>query len=135
MGIAPSEKLILGISFGLIIFFFLSFRSKSERSRFKVREHELQRDRSKSALADARIKPKGPLLLEGFRADAPAHEVLGVRSDASEQEIQRAYRELMKRYHPDKVGAPGSREWKDAQDIATRIAAARDALLSARKRP
>ena len=28
-------------------------------------------------------------------------EILGIRIDASEQEIQHAYRELAKRYHPD----------------------------------
>ena len=27
----------------------------------------------------------------------------------------------MKRYHPDLVGPPGSREWKDAQKIAEEI--------------
>ncbi len=30
------------------------------------------------------------------------YEVLGVRSGASKDEIQKAYRELVKRYHPDK---------------------------------
>jgi hypothetical protein len=39
----------------------------------------------------------------------------------------------MKRYHPDVVGRPGTREWKDAQKIAESLTAARDSLLKNRK--
>lgn len=85
-------------------------------------------------LASARMaRTQGPLRLPGFRMDGAPHEILGVSPGASEGEIRRAHRELMKRFHPDQVGRPGSREWTDAQKIAERINSARDSLLAAIK--
>lgn len=65
--------------------------------------------------------------------NAAAHEILGISPSASVEEVQKAYRELMKRYHPDKVGRPGTREWSDAQKIAEAINHARDTMLKSRK--
>lgn len=70
-----------------------------------------------------------PAQLEGIRLDAPPHVILGVALDASRSEIQKAYRDQMKRYHPDLVGRPGSREWQDAQRIAEAINRAKDEML------
>jgi hypothetical protein len=39
----------------------------------------------------------------------------------------------MKRYHPDLVGRPGSREWKDAQRIAEAINRAKEELAPRRR--
>lgn len=36
-----------------------------------------------------------------------AYEVLGIKSDASDQEVKRAYRKLMNEHHPDKLVAKG----------------------------
>ena len=80
-------------------------------------------------LANAKIERKTPLQLEGIRVDGPPHEILGVQPGAGAEEIQRAYRERMKQYHPDKVGPPGSREWNDAQKIAEAINRAKSELL------
>jgi DnaJ-domain-containing protein 1 len=55
-------------------------------------------------------------------------------SHAIEVQIQSAYRELMKRYHPDRVGRPGTREWQDAQGIAEAINRAKRDLLARAKR-
>ncbi|RYZ67911.1 MAG: J domain-containing protein [Proteobacteria bacterium] len=74
-------------------------------------------------------EPAKPLQLAGFRTDAPPHEILGVTPHASVAEIQRAYKEMMKRFHPDRVGAPGSQAWQDAQPIAEAINRARDLML------
>lgn len=134
--------------FGVVIFL---FRSKTEESNFKVTEAELKARRPKSfgkpfggglrsnpngqnsdALAQARIprvqKPE-PLRLTGIRIDGAPHEILGVLPQATPTQIQQAYRELMKRYHPDKVGPQGSREWKEAQNIAFAINRAKDEML------
>ena len=38
------------------------------------------------------------------------YEVLGVRRDASQDEIQQAYRKLARQYHPDVNKDPGAEE-------------------------
>jgi hypothetical protein len=113
---------------------------------FQLRESDRPRARRSPRLptvsayvgADGRLgaqgsaqKPKNakPLLLNGIRLDGAPHEILGVKEKATRAEIQKAYRDLMKRYHPDMVGRPGSREWKDAQRIAEAVGKARDELL------
>jgi hypothetical protein len=110
-------------------------RPKDPESNFKVREADLRkgkaqpRDGKSDPLAEARIQLKQPLQLEGIRIDGQPHEVLGVNKNSSPIEIQQAYRELMKRYHPDRVGPPGTRQWNDAQKIAEAINHAKDVLL------
>jgi hypothetical protein len=80
-------------------------------------------------LAEARMRRHEPLRLAGIRIDGEPHEILGIAATSGTPEIQRAYRELMKRYHPDIVGRPGSREWTDAQRIAEAINRAKEEML------
>ncbi len=137
------EKLFILAQGGFLVliagalFYFL--RSRTPESSFKVREADLRRKSKpgQDELAQAKIKTQsGPLQLPGIRLDGAPHEILGVSATASAQEIKLAYRELMKRYHPDRIGPPGSREWKDAQRIAERINEAKEFLTrQARKRP
>ena len=84
-------------------------------------------------MAQRKEKEKLRLLISGFSFQGAPHEILGVQKNASESEIRKAHRELMKRFHPDKVGRPGSREWVDAQKIAEALNSARETLLLARK--
>jgi DnaJ-domain-containing protein 1 len=49
------------------------------------------------------------------------HSVLGVGHDASSEEITRAYREQMKRYHPDRVADLGQELRKLAHQKAVEI--------------
>jgi len=104
---------------------------------FKVREADRVRGsqgkKTEDTLGKAKSTRKGPFLLSGFRFDLPPHELLGVSLDASFEEIQEAYHDLIKRFHPDKIGKPGSREWNDAQQIAARINEAKKALLARKK--
>lgn len=109
------------------------FRPKTPESNFKVREADLDLKFKKTSsnspdLAKATIQA-APLQLGGIRLDGTPHQILGVRSSATREEIQRAYRELMKRHHPDKVGRPGTREWQDAQKIAEALNRAKTTLL------
>jgi preprotein translocase subunit Sec63 len=51
------------------------------------------------------------LLVQGGNVSAPGwdpHAVLGVARGASREEITRAYREQLKRYHPDRVADLGT---------------------------
>jgi DnaJ-domain-containing protein 1 len=104
---------------------------KQPESRFRVREADRKSSQpaQDGGLADAKMKRAEPLRLGGIRIDAPPHEILGIRPGASAAQIQKAWRELMKRYHPDRIGRPGTREWQDAQKIAEAINHAKDELL------
>jgi hypothetical protein len=108
---------------------------KKEESGFKVREADLKKNgpsTSPDLLAGATVKKKeAPLQLSGIRIDEAPHKVLGISPRATEAEIQSAYRELMKLYHPDKVGRPGTREWTDAQKIAEALNHARKTMIDA----
>jgi len=124
-----------------IVVVFLVLTSKKEKSKFRYRESE--RDKTPDgtsrasrfqALHDAyqtkkKHTPKKPFLLEGIRIDGPPHEILGIPPFASAPEIQAAYRKLMKQYHPDKVSAPGTPQWQEAQKIAHAITEAKEMLL------
>jgi len=137
--------LIAQVVFGALIVFTLWSlgRNKSE-SVFKVREADTKKPRppgSKESsqigqsaqagqdLGAAKMKMPETFRLSGIRIDGAPHEVLGIPARATEAEIQSAYRELMKRYHPDRVGRPGTREWNDAQKIAEAINNARKKML------
>lgn len=136
------ERLFLWFQLGSVVLLLVAvwrvFEKKGE-SGFQFREAErIKKKAHKSdSLAQAKLKKKDPhsiLQLEGIRTDLPPHEILGVPADAPLAEIERAYRHLMKRYHPDRIGRPGSREWEDAQKIAEAINTARDHLIRERRR-
>ncbi len=73
-------------------------------------------------LASAKISKKAPLLLEGVDIHATAHELLGVKQGATAEEINKAYKNKIKRYHPDKIGPQGEK-------IAEALNLAKEALL------
>lgn len=58
-----------------------------------------------------------------------AREILGVKIDATKEEIQSAYRLLVKKYHPDKVASLGSEFSVIAEKKTTEINLAYQALL------
>jgi DnaJ-domain-containing protein 1 len=126
-----SGQVGVGIVFAIFIWL---LRPKAPESGFRVREVDLRKakprrpSQSLDPLAEARIGQQ-TLSLPGISLTGEPHEVLGVSRHATPEQIQVAYRELMKRYHPDQVGRPGSREWSDAQKIAVSLNRAKDALL------
>lgn len=139
------SQILIGAIF--ITLAFIVFRAKSPESQFRVREADLRAKKKfgrppqainqainndDGDLANARMKKHEPLSLTGIRIDGKPHEILGVSQHPTPTEVQQAYRELMKRYHPDRVGRPGTREWNDAQKIAEAINRAKDALLKRR---
>ena len=117
----------IGVAAAFVLMAFVFFGPRSPESGFKVREA----DRLKNSPPNSEAAPgqAGPLRLEGIRLDGAPHEVLGISPNASKKEVQKAYRDLMKRYHPDKIGRPGTREWQDAQKIAEALNLAKDSLL------
>lgn len=127
-------QVILGVAGVLFILSLLS--RKQNDSNFKKREADredlkrilLQGDR----LEDAKFEQKTPKLLTGIRLDQSPHDILGIPENASIEQIHQAYRELMKRYHPDKIASQDTPQWKEAQKIAESINQARDELLKIR---
>lgn len=101
------------------------FRPRRNGSFFKYREA----DRPTGLRSPRKSKKEGPLLLEGFRMEGTPHEILGITEDASEFEIQKAYKKLVKRYHPDKVAAPDTPDWYHAQKITQILNEAKNEML------
>ncbi len=114
--------------------------ARPEDSFFKLREADRLKgkkkfsEKEKGDLGQAKFDVKKTPLLTGIRTDGPPHETLGVRETASVEEIQKAFKNQMKNYHPDKVGPPDSREWHDAQAIAVALNSAKEFMLSKLKK-
>jgi len=128
----------IGVSLFFILLWLHSRNRAESKSRFKLREADrddlkFARGREASARANEPARPT-PLKLGGIVKDGAAHEVLGVSALASESEIQKAYKEKMKRYHPDALGPPGSREWTEGTEIAEAINRARNTMLEKLKK-
>jgi hypothetical protein len=137
---------MIQISFGgLVIAALYWLKQRETPSGFRVREADLKRDLkgaigkkpalTEDPLANARYSKKAePLRLSGISIQGEPHQILGVRAQATEQEVRAAYRELMKQYHPDRIGRPGTREWQDAQGIAEAINVAKEKMLAGLKK-
>lgn len=129
----------IGISAFFILMWLRSRANEASKSGFRVREADrnLQFRRESPELA-AKTKSseskKRPLRLTGIVIEGAPHEVLGVSALASESEIQKAYKQKMKQYHPDLMGPPGSREWLETTKIAEAINRARIEMLDRLKR-
>lgn len=125
----------LQIAIGTALVFLLwkwSVASRSE-SQFKVREADRLKGKAGNQdpdlLANARMQRNSRPLLGGIRLDQPDHLILGVKETATLQEIEDAYKKLMKQYHPDKVAPVGTDQWKEAQKIASALNKAREHML------
>ena len=62
------------------------------------------------------------------------YRVLGLTSDASDAEIDQAYRRLISQYHPDRVAGAAPELRRQAEDKARQINAAYDRIKARRKR-
>jgi len=59
---------------------------------------------------------------------------LGLTSEATDAEIERAYRKLISQYHPDKLGGAAPELQQQAEQKSRRINAAYDRIKTLRKR-
>lgn len=119
----------IGISAFFIVFWLWSRSKEASKSGFKVREadRDLKFSRGDPGSGDKTERKKAPLRLAGIVKDGAPHEVLGVSALASEAEIKTAYKQRMKQYHPDRIGA-------ESTQIAEAINRARNEMLEKLKR-
>ena len=61
-----------------------------------------------------------------------AYKILEISPDASDEEVKKAYRELAKKYHPDKVAHLGEEVKRAAEEKFTRLNAAYEAIKEER---
>lgn len=59
---------------------------------------------------------------------------LGVDEDASDEEVERAYRRLIAQYHPDKLSGAAEEQRKQAEQRASAINRAYDAIQKQRRK-
>lgn len=128
----------IGISALFILLWMIKRSQESSKSGFKLREADrgLKFERGTENArrsGEATARPK-PAQLTGIVADGAPHEVLGISAMATEAEIQKAFKERIKRYHPDLIGRPGSPEWQEATKIAEAINRARNEMLERLRR-
>ena len=130
------------ILFIVLFFGWRTWQSNQEQSKFKRREadrSDLNRIKVGPDLASAKLKhtplkaesPKSPpLSLPGIRLHGAPHEILGIDEFASEAEIMKAYKEAIKRYHPDVIQGDAQSQMKFYQEASAQLNQAKDIMLS-----
>lgn len=120
------------IQFGLIglvagaVFFYLMKRRPA--SKFRMREAD-RKDLGRSKPGQGRAQPPPPLSLPGIRLNGEPHEILGIRADAGESEILRAYKEAIKRFHPDTIQGPAKEQLEFYQQASAAINNAKNQMI------
>jgi len=69
----------------------------------------------------------------GGRSAAP-YRALGLSREASDEQVDQAYRRLMSQYHPDKVAGAAPELREQAEKRAREINAAYDRIMAQRRR-
>lgn len=124
-----------------VLFLIWTFlKNQRGQSNFKSRESDREDlDRilkSGPDLAQAKLKrrsseptPPPPLSLPGIRLEGAPHEILGIREEATEAEIMRAYKDAIKRFHPDTLQGKSPDQLRFYQDASARINDAKNKML------
>ncbi len=122
-----------------IVVFWTLLKSGSNQSQFRVREadrKDLNRLKKGPDLAQAKLQsrkpappPAPPLALPGIRLSGEPHEILGVDENATEAEVMRAYKEAIKRFHPDRIQGQAQEQLQFYQQASAKLNQAKDDLL------
>ena len=62
------------------------------------------------------------------------YDILGVSRDASEDDIKKAYKKIMLKYHPDRMGNKSDKEKKEAEEIVKSANEAYETLSDPQKK-
>ena len=133
------EKLQIFILVGGVLLAFIMIKGGSNPSQFKVREAD-RKDldqilKNKSDLANAKLTrrknepPPIPLNLPGIRLSGENHEILGVSENDTDTEIMAAYRDAIKRFHPDKIQGQAKEQMKFYEEASVILNRAKEQML------
>jgi DnaJ-domain-containing protein 1 len=134
------QKIQIGFLIAVFFLIWVFYKNNRGQSNFKTREadrEDLDRIlKSGPDLAQAKLKrrvpespPPPPLSLPGIRLDGAPHEILGIREDSSEAEIMRAYKDAIKRFHPDTLQGKTPEQMKFYQEASARINDAKNRMI------
>jgi hypothetical protein len=134
------QRIQVGFLIAVFFLIWVFYKNNRAQSNFKTREADRedldQILKSGPDLAQAKLKrkapespPPPPLALPGIRLDGAPHEILGIREDALESEIMRAYKDAIKRFHPDTLQGKSPEQLKFYQDASARINDAKNRML------
>jgi len=117
---------------GLMILMFQKNRGQSQFRKREADREDLDRLIKSAPKPASRPAPAPPpLRLPGIRLEGEPHEILGIDATASESEIMNAYKEAIKRYHPDRIQGQAQEQLQFYQDASAKINAAKDTLIKA----
>ena len=122
----------IGITTLCVLIILISMRTP--KSRFKLREADRLKNGSVFDRKSDTPTEDRTLYLPGIQINGAPHEILGVSKNATASEVKKAFRNLMKHYHPDKTGESGSDEWQEMQKIAAALNRAKAEMLKNRGR-
>lgn len=118
----------------IVILVTLYFRVRRDRAENEAAIERLEK-MTASTISRQHIAPR-PQISSAFpswSSDTPAHEILGVSASASEDEIEAAYKALLKKFHPDRFASEGEGHQKRAHHTVLLLQKARDALLASKR--
>lgn len=82
---------------------------------------------------DSEVNPAEPLQISSALPNWPPgtspEQILGISSNATKQQIEKAYKTLLKKYHPDRFESWGKGYKTRAHYIVLQVQKARDAML------
>ena len=138
------QRIQVGILFFGALLILVYLRNKSTPSQFKNREANRKdldqlwkrgEDLSQSRLVGKKPQskpatpPPPPLALPGLRMNGAPHEILGIAENATEAEIMKAYKEAIKRFHPDTIQGAAKDQIQFYQEASARINEAKNLLI------
>jgi hypothetical protein len=133
------ERIQIGLILLILAAVFFYLFNRRPVSNFKAREADREdlrqilqngRDLGSNKLSRNRpIPPHPPLSLPGIRLSGEPHEILGIRPDADETEVIRAYKEAIKRFHPDTIQGPAKDQLEFYQKASAAINNAKNLMI------
>ena len=100
---------------GLLLRFLYMYRKRMQNDQWQRQQYR-QQTAEGSQTGNHRSEQAGAGASDRFQDTDDPHEILGVRRGASQEELKKAYRELVNKYHPDKVEHLGE-EFRELAEI------------------